>query len=112
VRTRPLLIVSVLALTSLVSAQNARTFVGTITDDMCATKDAHAAMRMGPTDAECTTACVAAHGAEYVLVDGTNIYTLSDQKTPEKFAAKKVRVTGTLDAKTKQIQVTSMTLAQ
>jgi hypothetical protein len=109
---KPLLIVGVLALASLSAAQGKQTFVGTITDDMCATKDGHATMRMGPTDAECTTACVAAHGAEYVLTDGTQVYTLSDQKTPEKFAGKKVRVTGTLDAKTKRIQVASMTLAQ
>jgi hypothetical protein len=112
-RMKALLIVSVLALTSLSAAQGrTQTFVGTITDDMCATKDGHATMRMGPTDAECTTACVAAHGAEYVLTDGTQVYTLSDQKTPEKFAGKKVRVTGTLDAKTKAIQVASMALAK
>jgi hypothetical protein len=108
---KPLLIVSVLALASLSAAQGKQTFVGTITDNMCA-QDGHATMRMGPTDAECTTACVAAHGAEYVLADGKNVYTLSDQKTPEKFAGKKVRVTGTLDAKTKAIQVVSMTLAK
>jgi hypothetical protein len=64
---------------------------------------------MGPTDAECTIACVLAHGATYVLYDGKEVYTLSDQKTPEKFAGKKVTVTGTLDAKTKTIQVDSIT---
>jgi hypothetical protein len=37
---------------------------------------------------------------------------LSDQKTPEKFAAKKVTVTGTLDAKSKTIQVDSMVAAE
>jgi uncharacterized protein DUF5818 len=63
---------------------------------------------MGPTDADCVTACIAAHGATYVLYDGTNVYALSDQKTPEKFAAKKVRVTGTLDARTKTIRVDSI----
>jgi hypothetical protein len=108
---KPLLIVSALATASLSAAQRGQTFVGTITDEMCA-KEGHAAMRMGPTDAECTTACVAAHGVEYVLVDGTNVYTLSDQKTPEKFAARHVRVTGTLDATTRKIQVQSMTLAK
>jgi hypothetical protein len=36
----------------------------------------------------------------YVLFDGKNAYTLSDQQTPEKFAAQKVSVVGTLDAKT------------
>ena len=63
---------------------------------------------MGPTDAECTLACVDVHGATYVLYDGKNVYTLSDQRTPEKFAAQKVKVTGTLDAKTKTIQVDSI----
>jgi hypothetical protein len=120
-RTTPLLIVSVLGLTSLVApsahaplaAQSQQTFVGTITDDMCATaKGGHTTMRMGPTDAECTKACVAAHGAEYVLADGTNVYTLSDQKTPEKFAGQRVRVAGTLDAKTKKIQVQSISAAK
>jgi len=69
-------------------------------------------MRMGPTDAECTNACVSIHGASYVLYDGKEAYTLSDQKTPEKFAGKKVLVTGTLDAKTKTIHVDSITAAK
>jgi hypothetical protein len=64
---------------------------------------------MGPTDAECTIACINAHGALYVLYDGKEVYTLSDQKTPEKFAGKKVTVTGTLDAKSTTIQVDSIT---
>jgi hypothetical protein len=33
---------------------------------------------------------------------------LSDQKTPQKFAGKKVTVTGTLDTKNKTIQVTNI----
>ena len=110
-RLKLLLIVSVFALTSLSAAPSKRTFVGTITDDMCA-KDGHATMRMGPTDAECTKACVTAHGAEYVLTDGKQIYTLSDQKTPEMFAGQRVQVTGTLDDKTKTIQVQSITRAK
>ena len=74
---------------------------------MCPTGD-HSGMRMGPTDAECTIACIQIHGAEYVLYDGKSAYVLSDQKTPEKFAAKKVTVKGTLDAKTNKIQVESI----
>jgi hypothetical protein len=119
VRIKTLLIASVLGLASLQAAQSTHApaaaqpsaFVGTITDEMCA-KDGHASMRMGPTDAECTTACVTAHGAEYVLVDGATVYTLSDQKAPEKFAGQRVRVTGTLDATTKKIQVQSMSAAK
>lgn len=69
-------------------------------------------MQMGPTDAECTIACVAAHGATYVLYDGKNVYTLSDQQTPEKFAGRKVRVVGTLDAGARTIQVDSIAAAE
>ena len=33
-----------------------------------------------------------AHDASFVLWDGKNVYSLSDQKTPEKFAGQKVTV--------------------
>jgi len=65
-------------------------------------------MRMGPTDGECARMCVLAHGSQYVLLDGKTVYKLSDQATPEKLAGQKVRVVGTLDAKTQTIQVDSM----
>jgi len=105
------LILSLLAVAALPAAQGKQTFIGTITDDMCPKAD-HSQMRMGPTDADCTLACVSAHGALYVLYDGKDVYTLSDQQTPEKFAAQRVRVTGTLDNKTKTIQVDSITAAK
>jgi hypothetical protein len=85
-----------------------QTFTGTITDSMCETGN-HSGMRMGPTDAECANACISAHGATYVLYDGKEVYTLSDQLAAEKFAARKVRVAGTLSPKTKTIQVASIT---
>ena len=105
------LILSLLAGAALSAAQGKQTFTGTITDDMCA-RGGHAQMRMGPTDADCTLACIMAHDATYVLHDGKDVYTLSDQKTPEKFAAQKVRITGTLDAKTKTIRVDSIAAAK
>jgi hypothetical protein len=92
-------------------APGKRKFTGKITDSMCPLAD-HSHMKMGPTDAECTIACINEHGALYVLYDGKEAYTLSDQKTPEKFAGKKVSVTGTLDAKTKKIMVDSMVAAK
>ena len=104
------LIWSLLAVAALSAAQDTRTFTGIIADDLCA-KAGHSQMQMGPTDAECTIACISAHGATYVLYDGKDVYTLSDQQTPEKFAAQKVRVAGTLDAKTNTIQVHSITAA-
>jgi len=78
---------------------------------MCPEAD-HSRMGMGPTDRECTIACINAHGALYVLYDGKDAYALSDQQTPEKFAGKKVAVTGTLDTKTKTIRVDSITAAK
>jgi hypothetical protein len=105
------LILSLLMIAALTAAPGKRTFTGAITDSMCAQAD-HSRMRMGDTDAECTLACVDAHDAMYVLYDGKEAYTLSDQKTPQKFAGKKVTVTGTLDAKTKTIQVDSIIAAK
>jgi hypothetical protein len=104
------LIVSALAALSM-GAAGTQTFTGTIADDMCG-KSGHAHMRMGPTDAECTKACIEAHGAQYVLDDGQNMYVLSDQKAPEKFAGLKVRVVGVLEAKTKTIRVDSIAEAK
>jgi hypothetical protein len=100
------LIVGVLAGAAL-AAPRKQTFSGVITDSMCAGVG-HASMRMGPTDAECTDACVIAHGALYVLQAGKNVYTLSNQQTPGNFSGQKVRVAGTLDAKTKTIAVESI----
>ena len=102
---------SLLIVSTLAAAQAKQTFTGTITDSMCPASD-HSRMRMGSTDAECTLACVSAHGADLVLYDGKEVYTLSDQQTPEKFAGKKVTVTGTLDTKTKTIRVDSITAAK
>lgn len=107
---RPLLF-SMLAIAAL-SAQPAKpTFRGVITDSMCARAD-HSQMQMGPTDAECTKACILEHGATYVLYDGKAAYDLSDQQTPEKFAGKRVTITGTLNAKTHTIQVDSIAAAK
>jgi hypothetical protein len=104
------LILSLLAL-ALPAAPATQKFTGAITDSMCANAD-HSRMRMGSTDAECTVACVGAHGATYVLYDGKDAYTLSDQEAPEKFAGQKVTVIGTLDVKTRTIQVDSITAAK
>jgi hypothetical protein len=104
-------LISLLAV-AVTAAPRKHAFVGVITDDMCATKAGHAAMRMGPTDAECTNACVDAHGSFYVLYDGKTEYTLSDQKTPQRFAGQKVKVVGSLDATGKTIVATSIVAAK
>jgi len=78
------------------AAERPQTITGIISDNMCA-ETGHAAMRMGPTDSECTVACVDAHGASYVLVSGRNIYILSDQQRAQQFAGQRVRVAGTVE---------------
>jgi len=105
------LAICLLAVSALSAAQEQRTFTGVITDDMCAGVG-HSRMRMGPTDGECTKACVMLHDAMYVLEDGDTVYSLSDQKRPETFAGRKVTVTGILDAKTRTIRVDSIAAAK
>ena len=92
------------------AAQGKQTFTGVITDEMCPL-GTHSHMKMGPTDAECAKACATSHDAKYMLFDGKSAYFLSDQKIPEKFAAQKVKVTGSLDAKTMTIHVESIAAA-
>ena len=105
------LIVCLLAVAVLSTPQSKQTFTGIITDDECSRAD-HSRMHMGATDAECAKACIRAHGASYVLYDGKDVYTLSDQEAPEKFAGQKVTVVGALDAKTKTIQVELIIVAR
>jgi hypothetical protein len=81
-----------------------QTFTGIVTDDMCG--GSHKDMNMGP-DEKCVIECVRG-GAKYALWDGKQTYVLSDQKSAAQFAAKKVTVKGTLDAKAKTIEVSSI----
>ena len=105
------LIVNLFAVAVLAAGPGKQMFTGIITDDNCPNAN-HSRMQMGPTDAECAMACIDAHGAMYGLYDGKNFYALSDQKTPQKFAGQKVNVTGTLDTKTRAIQVNSIAAAK
>jgi hypothetical protein len=96
------------ALTGLVNAADApKTFTGVITDTLCG---ASHAMMKAKSDADCVKLCAKGSG-QYALFDGQNVLKLSDQKTPAKFAAQKVKVTGSYDDKTKTIKVASIELA-
>ena len=105
------LILGLIVVATVSAGRRADTFIGVITDDVCA-RDGHRGMQMGPTDAECTRLCVMLHDADYVLHDGKNVYKLSGPETPEPFAGQKVRVVGTLDAKTQFIHVESIISAE
>jgi hypothetical protein len=82
----------------------AETFTGTVTDTMCGAK--HTMMKDQPDNA-CVKMCVKG-SSEYALFDGENVFRLTDQSTPRKFAAQKVKVTGTLDQKKKTIKISSI----
>jgi hypothetical protein len=104
--------VLLIALTVLaVGGQSRQGRTGTITDSECADGN-HARMGMGDTDEACAKACVDAHGATFVLYDGTTAYALSDQKAPAAFAGRRVTVTGTVDEKSKRITVDSIAAAK
>jgi hypothetical protein len=78
-------------------------FKGVITDSMCGID--HKAMKISP-DPKCVEECKKmAANVKYVLFDGKKAYKLSDQETPGKFAAQRVKVTGTLFEKTGVIKV-------
>lgn len=83
------------------AANQKQTFTGVISDDMCGNDHAH--MNITP-EPKCVRECVK-HGSKYVLLTGGKVYKLSDQKAPEQHAGAKVKVTGTLYAKTGIIAV-------
>ncbi len=93
----------------MLAADGPQTITGTVTENMC--EGDHKTMKMGP-DAKCIAECVKSMGAKYALWDGQTAYELSDQKGAAKFAAKKVTVTGTVDAKAKTIKVASIAAAK
>jgi hypothetical protein len=103
------IVLSLAAAALMLTAAGPQTITGTITENMCGGD--HKAMDMG-TDAKCIAECVKSMGAKYALWDGTTVYELSDQKNAAKFAAKKVTITGKVDAKAKTIQVTSIAAAK
>jgi hypothetical protein len=82
----------------------ADTFTGVITDTMCGAN--HNMMKNHPPD-QCVKMCAKGQYS-YALYDGSNVFKLSDQKTPAKFAAQKVKVSGTLDQKNNTIKVSSI----
>lgn len=85
------------------TADTPQVFRGIITDSMCAMN--HKMMNITPDD-KCVRDCIKMDkSVKYVLFDGKTTYKLSDQKTPERFAAKKVKITGKLFEKTGIIQV-------
>ena len=86
------------------------TYTGVVTDTMCGAN--HAQMKVSP-DSKCVRECVGdAKTVFYALADGKNIYRLSDQQTPERFAGRKVKVTGVLYTSTNILKVEKIEAAE
>ena len=84
-------------------AQDAKTYVGVITDTMCA-RD-HSAMKMTSNE-KCVRECVGdGKTYKYALAHANGVYTLSDQQSPAQLAGVRVKVTGVLYAKTNILKV-------
>lgn len=87
-----------------------KTFTGIITETMCGTKHT---MGINPNE-KCVRECVKSDPKKwkYALQVGDKLYVLSDQQTPEKFAARRVTVTGTLFEKTNILKADEIALAR
>ena len=99
-----LIILAVVAVIALAAADRSQTFSGIVTDTMC--KQTHG-MLPGQPDDRCIAMCVKG-SSQYALYNGKEVLKLSDQKTPGRFAAQRVKVTGTLNPKTRTIKVSSI----
>ena len=97
------------------AGEGVRTFRGEISDSQCAMNvhsltHSHQEMLkskglMGGTSAQCAMRCAKQMGGEFVLAAGKQVYRLDNQAEAEKFAGQRVKISGTLDAKTKTIHV-------
>ena len=97
-------ILLLMSLTLAMADEPPKVFTGVITDTMCGADHAH--MGIAP-EAKCVRDCVKA-SPKYkyaLLTEDKKIHVLSDQATPGKFAAQKVKVTGTLYPKTGILKV-------
>lgn len=104
------LLTCALLLTAASPVQGTKTYTGVITDTMCLRE--HDGMNIAPQD-KCVRDCVGdGKTYKYALMTKDAVYTLSDQETPARFAARRVHVKGVLYTKTNILKVESITPAQ
>jgi len=109
----------ILSLASIAYAQNPKVFRGEISDSQCAL-NVHSLTRshqemlksksMGGTANTCSVYCIEHMGGYLVLSSGDDVFRLDRADLVHGFEGQKVRVTGTLDAKAKQIHVLKIEL--
>jgi hypothetical protein len=100
--------------------QNSQVFHGEISDSQCAL-NVHSLTRshqemlksksMGGTANTCTMYCIENLGGYLVLSSGNDVFRLDRSDLVHGFEGQKVKLTGTLDAKVKQIHVLKVELA-
>lgn len=100
-----------LAAPALLVAQGpAKVYTGVITDAMCGADHAHMGIRP---DEKCVRECVRSGKWKYALIDEKGrMMVLSDQQTPEKYAARKVKIRGVFYEKTGILRVDSIQPAE
>jgi len=109
----------VLALASAGFAQGPRVFRGEVSDSQCAL-NVHSLTRshqemlksksMGGTSNTCAVYCIEHLGGYLVLSAGKDVYRLDRADLVHGFEGRRVKITGTLDTKLKQIHVLSIDL--
>src|SRR3977135_555943 len=109
----------VLALATGACAQNSQVFHGEVSDSQCAL-NVHSLTRshqemlksktMGGTSNTCSMYCIEHLGGYLVLSSGNDVFRLDRSDLVHGFEGQKVKVTGVLDAKVKQIHVLKIEL--
>src|SRR5580698_3014000 len=109
----------ILAVSSAARAQNMKVFRGEVSDSQCAL-NIHSLTRshqemlksksMGGTANTCSTYCIEHLGGYLVLSSGNDVFRLDRADLVHGFEGQKVKVTGVLDAKLKQIHVLKIEL--
>jgi hypothetical protein len=110
----------ILAMATAVVGQDAQVFRGNVSDSQCAL-NVHSLTRshqemlksksMGGTSNTCSMYCITYLGGYLVLASGKDVFRLDRPDLVHGFEGQKVKVTGTLDAKIKQIHVLKIELA-
>ena len=68
--------------------------------------------KMGGTPGACASYCVQYLGGDFVLSSKTEVYRLDSQEKVRLFAGQKVKISGTLDSKSKTIHVVDIEASQ
>ena len=96
-------------------------FQGEIGDTQCALnvhsmtrshKEMLASKNMGGTPGACASYCVQYLGGDFVLSSKNDVYRLDNQERVRLFAGQKVKITGTLEPKSKTIHIVDIKPAQ